>query len=898
MGWLWHVWTSFKSLLQRDRLEAEMAAELQFHLEMQSAEYQRQGLSRTEAERAARRDLGGVEQVKEYGREALGFLWIQDLWRDLKYGALSLVRSPGFSIAAVLTLALGIGANTAVFSVVNSVVLEPLPYVEPDRLVMLWEDNPKVWNNVDQVNTANFLDWQRENRVLESMGFVGSQQAASRNFLLQRGDTSIRLRGRYAGSGLFKVLGVAPLHGLPFEETDDVKGAEKTIILSHGLWTRLFQSDPNVIGQTIDLGEPHRIRAVMPRGFAFPQDAEIWLSWSGFPSRAEHIRGWHSLWAVARLKPGVTPAQAEAELTGIQQRIAAENPNAQKIATHVKVVPLLDQVIGSGTEAALYVLLAAVGFVLLIACANVANLLLARAAARQKELALRTALGAGRLRIIRQLLTESVLLAVIGGAVGVLLAVWGIEVLQLIRPDGSSHHVKDVRFDRVRDVALDLRVLQFTLLASLSTGLIFGLLPAIDASRVNLNDVLKADGRSMTLSRGGRRFGNALLIAEIALSLVLLMGAVQMVQTYQRMQQVDTGVRAESVVQAEVDLGTAARVYSGSAQDIYYQIRERLLALPHVVSVSGGGEGPLVASGWQDTVALHGSTVAQISDLPTSDVRVIAPGMFETLGVPLLRGRDLTEEDTEQTPFVVVVNEEFARQFCNGESPIGRTFQFRGVGRRFEIVGLVGDVRTYSLQSTVKPEIYGAYRQSFFTGAELGPILVVRTSGDPRAAMETIRSTVEGPNPPGPILKDLKLAQQVLASSASTERFQAILLAVFAGLALVLAVVGVYGVISYTTAQRVPEIGIRMALGAPRSTVLRSVVGRGLVLALCGVTLGTVLSVVLSRVLSSAVHGVTAVDPLTLVCVSIGLTLVAGLACLLPARRAMKVDPMLALRQN
>ena len=388
-------------------------------------------------------------------------------------------------------------------------------------------------------------------------------------------------------------------------------------------------------------------------------------------------------------------------------------------------------------------------------------------------------------------------------------------------------------------------MLGFTILLSLLTGVVFGLVPALQASKINLNEVLKEEERSTTAARGARRFGSALLVAEIALSLILLVGAVQMLQSFTAIQAVETGVRPEYVVQTEVDLGMAAERYTGSAKDVYFQIKERLEALPHVVSVSAAGESPLGASGWQDTVAIQGRPEMPASELRTSDVRVHAPGMFETIGVPLLEGRDLSEDDTEQTTIVAVVNEEFARQFCGGKSPIGEVFRFRGVGRSYEIVGLVADVRSYDRDRVVRPEIYVPYRQSFFTGGELGPLLLVRTTIDPEEAVAALRTAVEGENPPGEILKEFRTAEELLAASASGERFQTILLGSFAALALALAAIGVYGVISYMTSQRVHEIGIRSALGASRQHVLRLILGHGLLLALLGTGIGIAGSIAL-----------------------------------------------------
>jgi len=569
------------------------------------------------------------------------------------------------------------------------------------------------------------------------------------------------------------------------------------------------------------------------------------------------------------------------------------------IATRVEVVPLLNQVIGGGTRSALFVLMAAVGFVLLIACANVANLLLARGTARQKELAVRVALGAGRGRVVRQLLTESLLLSLVGGGVGILLAVWGVDLLQAIRPDDAFRNVKDLRFDRVQEITLNVDVLGFTLLVSLLTGLVFGLAPALHASRVNLNEVLKEEGRAVSGSRRSRRFGNALLATEVALSLVLLVAAVQMLQGFARMQQVETGVQVETVVQAEIDMDLAGQRYPGSTHDVYLQIRERLEALPEVAAVAAAGQSPLEASGWQSSISIDGRPVTTLSELKTTDVRVVTPGTFATFGVPILRGRDVTEGDTLDSPLVAVVNEEFSRQFLAGDDPVGESFRFAGLNRTYEIVGLVGDVRNYSRSGNLRPEISFPYRQQpQFIGSELGPLLFVRTTGDPRRVIDLLRSTVEGDDPPGPILNNFQPAERVLVSSASSERFQTVLLAVFAGVALLLAAVGVYGVMSYSTSQRVHEIGVRMALGARRGDVLKLIVGRGIVLTLVGVVIGVPASLAWGRITSSLLYDMTAADPLVIGVVAVVLTTVAALACLIPARRAVNVDPMVALRHD
>ena len=901
MRWVRQILSSLRVLLFRGPAEREMDEELQFHLAMQTSDGVQQGASPGEARRQAAQKLGGVEQVKEACRDARGYRWIEDLGKDLRYGWRTLTRRPGFTAIAVVTLALGIGANTAVFSIVNSVLLRELPFEDPDRLVMLWQQNLETDLIDEQVAPGDYFDWQANNRVFESLGYVVNMGSWTRNFVLSVEGQQIRIRARHASSSLFETLGTPPLVGRTFAPEEDQPGGGQTALLSYRFWQSLFNADREIVGRTIDIGEPYQVIGVMPPGFVFPEDADLWLSAGTYMTdRVAPRRDYHALWAVARLKQGVGAAEAEEAMSRMQARIAEANPDVQKIASAVTVVPLLDQVIGASTRPALLVLLGAVGFVLLIACANVANLMLARAAVRRKEIAIRTALGAGRLRVIRQLLTESLLLSLMGAAVGVLIARWGIDVIQALQTQSAVQSVKAFQFDRISQVSLDWTVLTFTLLISVATGVLFGLIPAVQTARIDLNETLKEESRGGTSGRTSRRLGNVLIVAEVALALMLLIGAAQMMLTFVRMQQVDPGLQPEVVLRAEIDQEIAGRRYPGSPQEVTRTLLDRVMALPDVVSAGAITEVPLRESGWLDTFAIEGRPAVARSELPTTSIRVMTPGAMETLGVPVLRGRDIAETDHADAPDVILVNEEFARRFFGDENPIGQRIRARD-WHSFpwqEIVGVVGNVRNYRTGTNVGPEIYLPYHQAMWKGSELGPLMVVRTMGDPLRVVDSLRHSVEGEDSAAPILLNFRTLDDILDSSAAEERFRSILLSGFTGLAVLLAAVGVYGVISYSTSQRINEIGIRMALGAQPASIRRLIIGHGLAMGLIGIGLGLAASTALSRVLVSQFPGMVEANGVMLAssaAVLLGVTLVASY---LPARRAMTIDPVQALRHG
>ena len=816
---------------------------------------------------------------------------METLFQDLRYAFRMLLKRPGFTAVAVLALALGIGANSAIFSVVNGVVLRRLPYKDPDRLMMVWSRRPLLQalagSQEFPVSAADFTDWRDQNQVFEQIAAFHSQP-----FNITGAGEPEFLGGVRASANLFSLLGVEAKLGRTFLAEEDQPGAGRVVLISHGLWERRFGSDPQIIGQKLTLNdEPYTAVGVMPRGFQFPRKGEMPAGYQ-FPRQADLYtplawtpdqignRGRNFLAVIARLKPEVRVAQASADMDAIAQRLKQQYPqfNSNKEAF---IVPLHQQVVGR-VRTALLVLLGAVGFVLVIACANVANLLLARAASRQKEIAIRTALGASRSRVVRQLLTESVLLSLAGGTLGLLLSMWGVDLLLAISP---------ANLPRVDAISVDGRVLGFTLAVSLLTGIIFGLVPAVQASKPDVNEALKEGGRASSV--GHNRFRSVLVVSEVALSLVLLIGAGLMIRSFVHLLNSSPGLNPENVL--TLDVGLPRTKYSAPQQVAFFQqVIERLRSLPGVQSA--GAVYPLPLSGAEEGMGfgIEGRAALAPGEVYNAGPRWVSPDYFNVMGIPLLRGRELTERDGSDTPRVLVINEAMAARYFPDEDPIGKRVAFDQVNNApnwREIVGVIGDVKHSALDSDPKPEMYFPFPQFpiFFM------TFVVRTSGDPLNLVAAARSEVLAVEKNQPI-SNVHTMEELLSNSIAQRRFNMLLLSIFAGVALLLATVGIYGVMSYSVAQRTHELGVRMALGAQTSHVLALVVKQGMTLALAGVGIGLAAAFALTRILASLLYGVSATDPLTFSVIALLLASVALLACYLPARRATKVDPIVALR--
>jgi len=810
------------------------------------------------------------------------------VFKEIRYATRALVKRPGFSLVAVLTLALGIGANTAIFSVVNAMLLRPLPFKDPDRVVMIWGVLAKLHADTLPNAAPNFEGLKKDAQSFERM-------AAFRSWSWQltgSGDPEL-VRGAKVSADFFEAVGAGPILGRAFTAEEDLPNRAPVAIISHSLWQRHFGGEKDVLGKTITLtGQNAQIVGVMPEGFHFPGGAnmipglqfalnnDVWMPLA-ITDEQRGRQGNLNLATIGRLKPGVSVAQGQTELRAIQQQLPLG-----KIDFTVNVVPLHQQVVGT-IRKPLLVLLATVAFVLLIACANIANLLLARATSRQKEIAIRAALGAGRRRIIRQLLTESLLLSITGGAIGLLLAVWGNSLLVSLIP-------REV--PRISEVSIDPRILLFTLGISIVTGLIFGLVPALQASRFDLNKSLKDGVRGMTSGAGQNRLRSLLVVAEVAMALVLLIGAGLLMKSFVRLLDVKPGFNPANVLTFDVQLPDLppSRYERKEEQTAFFQqLMTRLQALPGVENAGGVLSLPLSGAVESTDLIVEGRESTPDGERPNADYTVVTPDYFATLQIPLLQGRQLNAQDKLDAPLVIVINDTLAARIWPGENPIGKRLRVGFEEKPREVIGVVGTIKQSTLDAEARPAMYLPHLQS--PNPRL--TVLVRTHGEPLSMAATVRQEVRAVDKDVPIAQ-VQTMEKVLGASVAQPRFSMLVVGLFAALALVLSAVGIYGVMAYAVSRRGHEIGVRMALGAGANQVLKLVLKDGMTLALAGIAVGLLGAFALTRLMASLLFGIGAKDPATFISVAAFLAFVAFIACYIPARRATKVDPLVALRNE
>jgi predicted permease len=878
MRWLRVLLWRMGGMFFHRRREQELAEEIGSHLEMQIEENLRRGMSREEARLAALRQFGGVEQMKEVYRDRRGLPVVETTFQDLRYGLRMLGKNPGFTLIAVLTLALGIGANTAIFSIVNAVLLRPFPYQAPERLVSVQERYSAPRGIT--VSYPNFVDWRAQNTAFTSIAAVRGNES----FNFTGMSEPERLQGRLVSAEFFSTLGIKPLLGRDFLAEDDRSGATPAVILSYGFWQRRFGNDPGIIGKPLTLNnQSFTVIGIAPQGFQYGAEADVTVP-IGLSTERFRIRGADpGISVVARLKPNLSQEQATTELNLIAERLEQQYPESNK-GRRVLLTGLHESFVGNVRQP-LLILLGAVCLVLLIACANVANLLLVRSSTRRREMAVRVALGADRWRIIRQLLTESLLLAALGALLGILLAFWGTSFIASQLPDGIP---------RLQEAQVDAPVLVFTLAVSLLTGLLFGLAPALQASRPNLTEGLKEGERGSSGRR--QRLRSVLVVGEVALTLALLVGAGLLLQSFRRVLEVDPGFKAQNLLTMQISVNNPD---GQQVANFFEQLQQNVGNLPGVKSVA-------VSNGLPFGTANHPAFIIEgrpdQENKPSGIRYTVSPAYFQTMGIELLKGRVFTVEDTRDSQQVIVIDEVLARQYFPDEDPIGKRLKHGPTTPSLEIVGVVRHVEPNSLDAQ------GSAPAQFYTNFNQTPLqslpssvrrinLLTRTEIEPLSLASAVRGQITALNKDQAVF-NVRTMEQAVAQSVAPRRFSMLLLTVFAVVALALSSVGLYGMMSYSVAQRAHEIGIRMALGAQRRDVLALVVTQGMRLTLLGVTIGLLASLALTQLMKTLLFGVSATDPMTFVLIPLLLAVVALLACYIPARRATKVDPLIALRHE
>jgi predicted permease len=872
--WFYTVPLRLRSLFRRGQVEAELNEELRYHLERQIEVNTAAGMSVEEARYAALRAMHGLDQRKEECRDMRRVRLIEDLWQDFRFGLRSLLKRPGFTAIALLALALGIGANTAIFSLVNAVILQPLPYRDPDRLISVYGTRNR--STQGSVGPTDFLDYRSQNKTFEQFAASGSMMLPMN--LTGSGEPE-RLNASIITGNYFDTFGVRPALGRGFSLENEKTGQDHVTVLSHAFWQTRFGGDPNIVNKTINLdGKAYEVLGVMPAEVVLPQPAQLWVPINFDADPEMKMRNARFLRGIGRLKEGVTLDQAQTDTDLIAAQLEQQYPDSNT-GWSLRLIPLREILVG-GSRTMLFILFGAVGFVLLIACANVANLLLVRAAARQKEIAMRTALGASRLRIIRQMITESLLLAIFGGALGALLAVAGVKLLVSLGEDNIP---------RTANVKIDATVLAFTLLISLATGLLFGLAPAIRTMKENLVDALKDGIRGGSEATVKNRTRSLLVVFESAIAVMLLIAAGLLIRSLVALQNVDPGFDPNNVLTLRVDLPRQKYNTPEKASNFFEQLETRVAGLPGVEAVGLITDLPLSGEARDMPYRVEGRPAT--SDIAFVDFRRVNKNYFSAMRIPLRRGRNFTEQEVRQSDKAIVVSQAFVDSVFPNEEALGkRLIIWSGIRNEpYEIIGIVGDTRYQSLQGEPSATMYVPTRELLFVN------LVIRTQGDPLSLVGGVRKEVNALDPDQPIAAIRPMTEWV-AMSAAGARYRTTLLGLFALLAMILAATGIYGVMSYSVAQRTQEIGVRMALGARPLDVLKLVVRQGMMLALIGVIVGLAGALALTRVMSSLLFGVTERDPITFVAVAALLIVVAFISCFVPAHRATRVDPLIALR--
>jgi putative ABC transport system permease protein len=863
-----------RSLLRRENVETEMDEELRFHYEHQIEKLMRAGDTREEATRQARLLVGGIEQLKEECRDARGVRILESFTRDLRYSLRMFRKSPGFTIVAILTLALGIGANTAIFSVIDSVLLSPLPYPTPERLVTINQNDSL--RNIDDIRAQTKTLAQGGGVTIERMDYTG-------------GSEPLQIRAAYVNAGLLETLGVQPVLGRLVSPDEDVKGGPHNMVITHRFWREFLGSDPKVLGRSLTLnGNRWTVIGVMPVTFALPEDeTDIFVSlWVAYPEAAP-FRGVHFMHTYWRLNPGVTLEQAQADLTGIADRLATQYPDTE--GNRQKTLVLLHQWLVGDIRPALLVLFGAVGLVFLIACANFAGLLTARAISRRHEFVLRASLGAGRSRLLAQAITESVILSLLGGAIGLALANWSMRLLISLEP---------AALDRFRGIQMDARLFAFIFSISLLTGIIFGLIPALGATSGNAADALKESGRGNTPGKFSYAFRNVLVAAEFALALILLVAAGLMIKGFWRLQSVNPGFDPSDLMTMHLQLPITR--YDKIPQQTAFR-RELLTRLNRLPGVQAAmiTDLPFGGNYLDHRIAIDGRAPVPVGNEPVAQTLSVMGEYFGVMKIPIVAGRGLTEIDRENQPLVAVVSEELVRRFFPHENPLGARIDFARTNEPHQwmtIVGVARDVKHGNLNEPPEAATYAPFAQSDEPWRRWMS-LVVRQRGlaDPSGLIAAVKQQVWAIDHQIPV-SEIRSMDDWMSVSLARERFNMLLLGLFAGLAMLLAAIGIYGTMAYRVSQRTNEIGIHMALGAQRTDVLKLILGDGAKLALAGIAVGALGAAAVTRVMASLLFEVTPTDPATFLLTTLLLTVVAIAACYIPARRAMRVDPMVALR--